>query len=82
LFSIYCSEYKRLVNGNLAAVMPVDCEMNPHAPPIYGVGVTGKFWQFLVLQGKEYCVSKSFATDDEEIFEIVKILKAIERYLT
>jgi hypothetical protein len=44
-------------------------------------GVTGKFWQFLILQNQEYCVSKSFATDDEEIFEVVKILKALKDIL-
>ncbi len=53
-------------------------ELNPRAHPIYGVGVIGKLWHFLVLQGQEYCVSKSFATDDEEIFEVVKILKALK----
>ena len=52
-----------------------------HDHPIYGVGVMGKLWHFLVLQGQDYCVSKSFATDDEEIFEVVKILKALKAIL-
>jgi len=46
------------------------------------VGVIGKVWHFLVLQGPDYCVSKSFATDDEEIFEVVKILKALKEILS
>jgi hypothetical protein len=81
------SEYKKQIapEGNpvyqALGEMLVASELNPHDHPIYGVGVMGKLWHFLVLQGKDYCVSKSFATDDEEIFEIVKILKALKAIL-
>ena len=46
--------------------------------PIYGVYVVGEFWHFMVLQNDEYCISKSFAADDEEIFDIFGILKALK----
>ncbi len=78
------SEYKKQIDpeGNpiyqALGEMLAARELNPQVHPIYGVGVIGKLWHFLVLQGQEYCVSKSFATDDEEIFEVVKILKALK----
>ena len=61
--------------------MLVARELNPHEHPIYGMTVIGKLWHFLVLHGQDYCVSKSFATDDEEIFEVIKILKALKEIL-
>lgn len=81
------SEYKKQIapEGNpvyqALGEMLVARELQLRAQPVYGVGVMGKFWQFIVLQGGEYCVSKSFATDDEEIFEVVKILKALKAIL-
>ncbi len=81
------SEYKKQIapEGNpvyqALGEMLAARELNPHKHPIYGVGVMGKHWQFLVLQGQEYCVSKSFTTDDEELFDVVKILKALKEIL-
>ncbi len=81
------SEYKKQIEPEGNPVYQALGEMlaaqhlNPREHPIYGVGVMGKLWHFLVLQGQEYCVSKSFATDDEEIFDIVKILKALKGIL-
>jgi len=82
------SEYKKQISpeGNpvyqALGEMLVARELNPHEHPIYGVGVIGKLWHFLVLHRQDYCVSKSFATDDEEIFEIFKILKALKEILS
>jgi hypothetical protein len=82
------SEYKKQIapEGNpvyqALGEMLVARELNPHEHPIYGVGVIGKLWHFLVLHGQDYCVSKSFATDDEEIFEVFKILKALKDILS
>ncbi len=81
------SEYKKQIapEGNpvyqALGEMLAARELNPHPHPIYGVGVMGKLWHFLILHGQEYCVSKSFATDDEEIFDVVKILKALKALL-
>ena len=81
------SEYKKQIapEGNpvyqALGEMLAARELNPSDHPIYGVGVMGKQWQFLVLQGEEYCVSKSFATDDEEIVDVVNILKALKEIL-
>jgi hypothetical protein len=82
------SEYKKQIapDGNpvyqALGEMLAARELNPSAPyPVYGVGVMGKQWQFIVLQGQDYCVSKSFSTDDEEIVDVVKTLKALKEIL-
>ena len=53
---------------------------NP-ALPVYGCVVIGKMWQFMVLEGKNYCQSRSFAPDDEEIFDIYRILQGLKTIL-
>jgi len=45
--------------------------------PIYGVYVLGRMWVFVTLENNSYRLSKSYdSTDLEELFEIVKMLKA------
>ena len=51
------------------------------AEVIYGCHVVGRLWYFMVLKDKTYTISKSFTADDDEIFEIVKILKALRDIL-
>jgi len=48
---------------------------------IYGCYVVGRLWYFMVLKGKEYAISKDYSTTDEEIFDILKILKALRSIL-
>lgn len=80
-------EYKKDVNNsgdpigqNLAAML-VGQVKNGGNKPIYGCYVVGRLWYFMVLNGKEFAISKSFSADDEDIFEIVKILKALRDIL-
>lgn len=63
------------------AAMLAAREINRRAHPIYGLYVVGKLWHFIVLQGDEYVISKGFLADDEEIFDIFKILKALKARL-
>ena len=50
--------------------------------PMYGVYITGKFWQFIVLNENQYSVSVSFdATKKEELFKILSILKRCKTYI-
>lgn len=80
-------EYKKAnePKGDPAAqalvAMLVAREASQRRHPIYGVYVVGEFWHFMVLQNDEYCISKSFAADDEEIFDIFGILKALKAIL-
>lgn len=77
-------EYKRSVDneGNpdaqaLAAMLVVQ-EMNGNTKPIYGLYVVSTLWNFMVLQGKEYAISSDYKTDDEELFDIFRMLKALK----
>ncbi len=78
------SEYKKEeetkgdAKGQCLAAMLVAQELNYNERPIYGVVVKGKMWEFLVLKGKEYAISKSYNSTDEELFEIVKLLKHLK----
>ena len=80
-------EYKKDINSNgdpagqnLAAMLAGQ-QQNDNEEVIYGCYVVGRFWYFMVLKGKEYAISKDYSTTDEEIFEIVKILKALRNIL-
>ncbi len=67
--------------GQALAPMLVAQELTEHKFSIYGIYVVGKTWNFIVLQNKEYCISKSYSADDEEIFDIFKILKALKEII-
>ncbi len=64
--------------GECLVAMLVAQELNNNQRPIYGVVVKGEKWQFLVLHGQEYAISKSFNSTDDDIFEIVKLLKHLK----
>ncbi|TAE15539.1 MAG: hypothetical protein EAZ95_08640 [Bacteroidetes bacterium] len=56
-------------------------QKNNHKNPIYGVEVIGKHWSFVTMEGKEYCISKSFdATDRESLEKIIAVLRKF-RYI-
>ncbi len=77
-------EYKKQIDpeGNplyqALGEMLAAASLHPSKHPIYGVGVIGKLWHFVILQGKEYAISKGFLADDEDIVTIFKILKALK----
>jgi len=64
--------------GQCLAAMLVAQELNNNKRPIYGITVKGEKWQFIVLQGREYAVSNSYKGTDEELYEIVKLLKHLK----
>jgi len=64
--------------GQCLAEMLAAQELNNNGKPIFGVVVKGKIWEFMVLQGKEYAISNSYKATDEELFEIVKLLKHLK----
>jgi len=84
-------EYKKELDnqgdpyGQCLAAMLVAQELNNNKKPIYGVVVKGVSWSFMVLQGKEYAISRAYNSTISEIFEIVKLLKhlktIIEQYV-
>lgn len=80
-------EYKRSVDNDgqpdaqaLAAMLVVR-EMNEIKKPIYGLYVVGLIWNFMVLNGNEYCISRNYDSSTEEIFTIFQMLKALKQII-
>lgn len=85
---LFCMhEYKRSIenqgtpDAQALAAMLVARELNNNKKPIYGLYVVGLIWNFMVLNSKEYCISKDYKSDNEEIFSIFKMLKALKQII-
>ena len=56
-------------------------EKNQNGKPLYGIDIMGKNWQFVTMEGREYCISKSLdVTDKDELLKIISILRKF-RYI-
>ena len=65
--------------GQMLAAMVLAQELNNDQKPLYGSWVQGVNWRFTVLQGSEYCVSRTYdASDKNELMEIVFILRKLK----
>ncbi len=64
--------------GQCLVAMLVAQELNNNERPLYGIYIVGKHWYFMVLQGKEYAISNSYKATDEELYDIVKLLKHLK----
>jgi hypothetical protein len=80
-------EYKRSIenqgtpDAQVLAAMLVAREQNENKLPIYGLFVVGLDWYFIVLTGNEYCISRTYHADHEEIFAIFKMMKALKQMI-
>ncbi len=44
--------------------------------PLYGVETIGKQWSFVIMEGKQYCISRSYdCTQKEDLLKIIAILR-------
>jgi hypothetical protein len=85
------NEYKRGTDpdgdpkGQALIAMLVAQKLNNNNAPIFGCFVIGRIWQFMILQGNQYAISRDFSCVDDEVFDIFRILKGlrvqIEKYL-
>ena len=68
--------------AQLIEAMLIAQELNQNKKPIYGAYIIGKFWDFVVLQGREYCISKSYdCTEKEDLLQIIGILRKFKQIL-
>ena len=68
--------------GQLLIAMLATQTLNDIKRPLYGTYIRGSNWQFVVLEGNKYAVSKSFdAIEDVEMFKIFSILKRCKGYI-
>jgi hypothetical protein len=57
-------------------------EINQYKFPMYGCEVMGKYWSFVILEGKTYCLSASYdCTKQEDLLKIIAILREFKRLL-
>ncbi len=80
-------EYKRSIenqgspDAQVLAAMLVAKELNQNKLPIYGLFVIGVDWNFVVLKDRQYCISKTYHADDDEVFAIFKMMKALKKII-
>lgn len=67
--------------GQVLVAMITAQHLNDNNQPVYGCFVIGKHWHFIVLKEKEYVISKSYTCDDDEIFDIYRILKGLRKII-
>ena len=78
------SEYKRQRDpngdpiGQALAAMLVGQTLNQHEDPVYGCYVIGRDWNFMVLEKSNYTISRDYSGLSDEVFDILRILKALK----
>ena len=56
-------------------------EKNQNGKPMYGVDIMGANWQFVIMEGREYCIAKPLsAIDKDDLLKIIAILRKF-RYI-
>lgn len=77
------TEYKRQIDpqgdpaGQTLAAMLVGQVLNGNRHPVYGCYVVGSDWRFMLLDGKHYLISRDYSALSDEIYDILRILKAL-----
>ena len=78
------SEYKRQLDpegdpaGQTLAAMLVGQALNGNQQPLYGAYVVGSDWRFMLLEATHYTISRDYSALSNEIFDILRILKALK----
>ncbi|MEM7536274.1 MAG: hypothetical protein AAF639_29085 [Chloroflexota bacterium] len=78
-------EYKRTLDpngdpaGQALAAMLVGQSLDEQPKPLYGCYVVGNNWRFMLLEGKQYAISRDYSAITDEIFDIYRILKALKQ---
>ncbi len=67
--------------GQLLIAMVAAQNKNANTHPIYGVVVEGRYWYFVVLNDKEYAVSRGFDASGNDIYQIYAILCKVKDYI-
>jgi hypothetical protein len=68
--------------GQLLEAFLIGQAKNDKPIPLYGVEILGGNWRFVVMEGKEYCISKPFsAVEKEDLLLIIAILRKFKHIL-
>ena len=81
-------EYKPQVNptgepmAQLLEAMLLAQEKNKNGKPIYGAEIIGQYWKFVIMQGREYCISPAYdSIKKTELLDIIAILRKFRHIL-
>jgi hypothetical protein len=81
-------EYKPQINptgepmAQLLEAFLIAQQKNQNNKPLYGIEVIGKQWTFVVMEGKEYCISKSYdSLDKDDLLKIIAVLRKFKHIL-
>ncbi len=84
----YFQEYKPQINlkgepmAQLLEAFLIAQVKNKHSNPLYGVEIIGGICRFVVMEGKDYCVSNPYAaTDREDLLKIISIFRKFREIL-
>lgn len=77
--------HKRPTGDSMAQLLEallIAQQLNEHQFPMYGCEVMGKYWSFVILEDKSYCISKSYdCTEQDDLLQIIAILRKFKQIL-
>ena len=62
----------------LAAMLVGQTLNNGYDHPLYGCFVVGENWRFIVLDGRQYAISPAHSALTDEVFMILRAIKALK----
>lgn len=84
----YFQEYKKQkdpkgdVTAQVLEAFLIAQEQNKHDFPQYGCTVVGKYWEFMLMEKRTYCISQTYdCTQKEDLMGIIAILRKFKDIL-
>lgn len=84
----YFQEYKKQkdpkgdVTAQLLEALLIAQEKNQNNKPMYGCTVSGKYWEFMILENRTYCISRTYdCTEIDGLMGIIAILRKFKDIL-
>jgi hypothetical protein len=69
-------------NGQLLEAFLIAITLNANDKPMYGCTITGKYWEFFVMDKRTYCISKSYdCTEKDDLMHIIAVLRKFKHIL-
>ena len=57
-------------------------EKNKNGLPLYGIDIVAKQWSFVIMEGKDYCISNAYnSVDREDLLLIISVLRKFKDIL-
>ena len=84
----YFQEYKKTkdpkgdVTAQVLEAFLIAQELNKNNKPLYGCTVIGKYWEFMTMENRTYCISESYdCTKKDDLMQIIAILRKFKEIL-